>query len=64
MTGSFHTEIQKAHRRHDIWICLLVSLIMIVWAGGLAPSDPEELANAYSALFYSIPVIDYFDLGY
>ncbi len=58
MTGSFHTEIKKAHRRHDIWICLLVSIIMVVWVGGLAPSDPEELANAYSALFYSIPVID------
>ena len=58
MTGAFHTEIQKVHRRHDIWICLLVSIIMVVWVGGLAPSDPEELENAYSALFYSIPVID------
>ena len=58
MTGTFHTEIQKAHRRHDIWICLLVSMIMVVWVGGVTPSATDELANAYSALFYSIPVIN------
>lgn len=58
MMGTFHTEIQKAHRRHDIWICLLVSMIMVVWVGGVMPSAPDELANVYSALFYSIPVIN------
>ncbi|MEI3249092.1 MAG: hypothetical protein V8R95_01415 [Faecalibacterium sp.] len=26
--------------------------------GGLAPADPGELANGYSALLYSIPVIE------
>ena len=31
---------------------------MILWVGGLAPSDPGELANGYSALLYSIPVIE------
>ena len=59
MLCSFHAELQKAHRRHDFLLCLLVPLIMmILWVGGLAPSDPEELANGYSALFYSIPVIE------
>ena len=58
MLRSFHAELQKAHRRHDLLLCLLVPLIMILWVGGLAPSDPEELANGYSALFYSIPVIE------
>ena len=58
MLRSFHAELQKAHRRHDFLLCLLVPLIMILWVGGLAPSDPEELANGYSALFYSIPVIE------
>ena len=58
MLRSFHAELQKAHRRHDFLLCLLVPLIMILWVGGLAPSEPEELANGYSALFYSIPVIE------
>ena len=58
MLRSFHAELQKAHRRHDLLLCLLVPLIMILWVGGLAPSDPEELANGYSALLYSLPVIE------
>ena len=58
MLRSFHAELQKAHRRHDLLLCLLVPLIMILWVGGLAPSDPGELANGYSALLYSIPVIE------
>ena len=41
MLRSFHAELQKAHRRHDLLLCLLVPLIMILWVGGLAPSDPE-----------------------
>ena len=56
--AAFRAELQKAHRRHDLLLCLLVPLIMILWVGGLAPSDPEELANGYSALLYSIPVIE------
>ena len=58
MFPAFRAEIQKAHRRHDLLLCLLVPLIMVLWVGGLAPADPEELANGYSALFYSIPVIE------
>jgi len=56
--NAFYMEFKKAHRRHDLLICLLLPLIMIVWVGGLSPSDPQELANGYSALFYSIPVIN------
>ena len=55
--AAFRAELQKAHRRHDLLLCLLVPLIMILWVGGLAPSDPEELANGYSALLYSIRVL-------
>lgn len=58
MIRAFCAEVQKSCRRHDLLLCLLVPLIMILWVGGLAPSDPEELANGYSALFYSIPVIE------
>lgn len=58
MIHAFCTEIRKAHRRHDLLLCLLVPLIMLLWVGGLAPSGPEELENGYSALFYSIPIIE------
>ena len=59
MTASaFRAELQKAHRRHDFLLCLLVPLILVLWVGGLSPTSPEELANGYSALFYSVPVIE------
>ena len=58
MLRSFHAELQKAHRRHDLALCLLIPGIVVLWVGGLAPADPEELANGYSALLYSLPVIE------
>ena len=57
MLLSFGTELRKAHRRQDLLLCLLVPVIMVLWVGGLSPSQEDELANGYSALFYSIPVI-------
>ena len=56
MAGAFYVELQKAHRRHDLLFCLLVPLIVMLWTGSLLSPGPDELANAYSALFYSIPV--------
>jgi len=58
MMRAFHAELQKVHRRHDILLCLLVPLVMVLWIGRIAPDSSEELANGYSALFYSFPVID------
>lgn len=58
MAAAFHAELQKARRRHDLLLCLLVPVILILWVGGLSPASPEELANGYSALFYSVPVIE------
>lgn len=58
MLTTFRTELQKAHRRHDLLLCLLVPGIIILWVGGLRPASPDELGNAYSALFYSYPVIE------
>ena len=55
---AFFAELQKARRRHDLALCLLSPGIVVLWVGGLAPSDPEELANGYSALLYSLPVIE------
>lgn len=50
----FWVEMQKARRRHDLLLCLLVPLIILLWVGGLSPESEEELANGYSALFYSL----------
>lgn len=56
--AAFRAELQKAHRRHDLALCLLIPGIVVLWVGGLAPADPEELANGYSALLYSLPIIE------
>ena len=56
--AAFRAELQKAQRRHDLVLCLLLPGILVLWVGGLAPASPDELANGYSALFYSIPVIE------
>ena len=56
--AAFRAELQKAHHRHDLALCLLIPGIVVLWVGGLAPADPEELANGYSALLYSLPVIE------
>ena len=55
---TFFTELQKARRRHDLALCLLIPGIVVLWVGGLAPAAPDELANGYSALLYSLPVIE------
>ncbi len=39
-------------------LCLFIPGIVVLWVGGLAPADPEALANGYSALLYSLPVIE------
>ena len=53
--AAFRAELQKAHRRHDLALCLLIPGIVVLWVGGLAPTDPEELANGYSALLSACP---------
>lgn len=58
MAAAFRAELQKAHRRHDLLLCLLLPVFMVLWVGGLSPTGKDELGNAYSALFYSIPVIE------
>lgn len=58
MVKALHAELQKAHRRHDLVICLAVPVIVTLWAGWSAPTDADELANAYSALLYALPVLN------
>lgn len=46
----FWVEMQKARRRHDLLLCLLVPLIILLWVGGLSPESEEELANVQRAV--------------
>ena len=58
MGKALHAELQKARRRHDLLICLAVPVVVYLWAGAEAPTDADELANAYSALLFALPVLN------
>ena len=58
MLQALHAEMQKAHRRHDLVLCFGFAVIAGLWLGSTAPTGAEERANAYSALFYAVPVIN------
>ena len=57
MGKALHAELQKA-RRHDLLICLAVPVVVYLWAGAAAPTGADELANAYSALLFALPVLN------
>lgn len=58
MPRSLHAEFQKAWRRHDLLICLLLPVIVLLWSGYSAPDGAASTVNAFSALFYSAPVMN------
>ena len=58
MLQALHAEWQKARRRHDLMLCLVFAVILYLWLGSTAPTGQDELANAYSALFYGVPIIN------
>ena len=58
MPRSLHAEFQKAWRRHDLLICLLLPVIVLLWSGYSAPDGAGSTVNAFSALFYSAPVMN------
>lgn len=58
MYTSIRAELQKARRRHDLIVCLLVPVMALLWCQSAAPTGADELAFAYSALFYSLPIIN------
>ena len=39
MAVSFAAELQKARRRHDLLLCLLVPCILVLWVGGLSQGE-------------------------
>ena len=58
MGKALHAELQKARRRHDLLICLAVPVVVYLWAGAAVPTGADELANAYSALLFALPVLN------
>lgn len=58
MLQALHAEWQKARRRHDLMLCLVFAVILYLWLGSTAPTGQDELANAYSALFFGAPIIN------
>lgn len=51
-------ELQKAKRRHDLVVCLLIPTAVLLWAGYAAPDGTEALDNAFHSLFYTLPVMN------
>ena len=58
MLQALHAEWQKARRRHDLVLCLTFAVILYLWLGSTAPTGQDELATAYSALFFGAPIIN------
>lgn len=58
MLRALYAELQKARRRHDLLACLLIPAATLVWAGYSAPGGTEDMAKAFHALFYSLPVMN------
>ncbi len=56
MYTNIRAELQKARRRHDLIVCLCGHGAALVPVA--APTGADELASAYSALFYSLPIIN------
>lgn len=50
-------EFQKARRRHDLLVIVLLAFIALVWSAGSAPDSDAELAAGFSGLFYGLPII-------
>lgn len=58
MLQSLHAETQKARRRHDWLVCLLIPLAILLWSRYSAPDGGEDLRIGYHALLYTIPVMN------
>lgn len=44
MYTSIRAELQKARRRHDLIVCLLVPVMALLWCQSAAPTGADELA--------------------
>lgn len=58
MLQSLRAELQKAHRRHDLAVCLLAPVAVLLWAGYAAPGGAKSTADGYHALLYTVPIMN------
>ena len=58
MLQALHAEWQKARGRHDRVLCLAFAVVLYRWLGSTAPTGQDELADAYSALWYGVRIIN------
>lgn len=58
MLRSLRAELQKAHRRHDGPVCLLVPLAVLLWSVYSAPGGTKSAEDGYHALLYTLPIMN------
>lgn len=51
-------ELKKSRRRHNILVAACISLVVLLWTTQNGGTDEDRLAQGYSGLFYSIPVMN------
>lgn len=51
-------ELKKSRRRYNTLVAACISLFVLVWSTQNGGTDEERLAQGYSGLFYSVPVMN------
>ena len=57
MLSALHAEFQKAHRRHDLAICLVVPVVVFLWTGRPAGAQRDFDAGGHGTA--GKPVVGY-----
>lgn len=58
MLRSLRAEWQKARRRHDLLVCLLLPAAVLLWSGYSAPGGTKSAEDGFHALFYTLPIMN------
>lgn len=51
-------ELKKSRRRYNTLVAACISLFVLVWSTQNGGTDEDRLAQGYSGLFYSVPVMN------
>ncbi len=51
-------ELKKSRRRYNTLVAACISLLVLLWATANGGTGEDRLAQGYSGLFYSIPVMN------